>query len=52
MLVVIKNEMTTHLLKPQNGTQQGIKYTNYKLNMLNANTHKNETSYLDIYINK
>ena len=42
--------MTTHLLKPYNGTQQGvIKYTNYKLNMLNANTHKNETSYLDIF---
>ena len=26
-----------------------IKYINYKLNMLNANTHKSETSYLDIF---
>ena len=42
--------MTTHLLKLQNGTQQGvIKYTDYKLNMFNANTRKNETSYLDIF---
>ena len=50
MLLVIKNKMTTHLLNPQNGTQQSvIKYTNYKLNMFNTNRDKNKTSYLDIY---